>query len=32
MLTVVTLESFLLGHPLAGLLWEREFAEVLFKI
>ena len=28
---VVVLERNLYGHPLAGLLWERQFEKVLFK-
>ena len=28
---VVPLERNLYGHPLAGLLWERQFEEVLLK-
>ena len=28
---VVTLERNLYGHPLAGLLWERQFEKILFK-
>ena len=29
---VVFLERNLYGHPLAGLLWERQFAEVLLEL
>ena len=28
---VVPLERNLYGHPLAGLLWERQFEKILFK-
>ena len=28
---VVTLERNLYGHPLAGLLWERQFEKILLK-
>ena len=30
--TVVPLERHLYGHPLAGLLWERQFVEVLMEL
>ena len=29
---VVPLERNLYGHPLAGLLWERHFEKILFKL
>ena len=29
---VVPLERNLYGHPLAGLLWDRQFEEVLWKL
>ena len=29
---VVPLERILYGHPLAGLLWEREFEEILLEV